>query len=210
MKTIGRRKMKRPIVALVLMLLLPSPVLAVAYEPATFSDDGVVVTVNIEAGTPWSAPFTESVNISIGVAPTIAGLQQVNITSLYLIVNLEDADGSDYRIIAAEQVTNSPLATGTSFANYSAELLLSGTTNGLNCYFAIEVSGNYRNATFEDFYQALSPENFVGPFVISASIESPIVWVGLIVLGISTVVCIGGVFGVKKSRKRSRRRSLSD
>ncbi|MFW9920694.1 MAG: hypothetical protein ACFFED_13905 [Candidatus Thorarchaeota archaeon] len=202
--------MKRSFVALLLVLLLPTPVLGVTFDPTTYVDDGVAVTVYIQANTPWSAPFNEIVNVSVGVAPLAAAILEVNITSIELIVASEEADGSDFLIIDSADRSGTPLATGTSYANYSTSLQLSGTSHGLDCYFAIMVSGNYGNGTYQDFFQALSPDTLAGPFIISASIQSPIVWVGLIILGVSGVIFVAGIYGVKKSRKRSRRRHLED
>ncbi len=202
--------MKKLVVLLLTLLLLPTPVMGVSYSPVSFTSDGVEVIVSIQADTPWSAPFSESVNLSIGVTPLIDNTLGVNITSISLIVNSEEADGTGYTVIDADDESGTPLTMGVSYANYSTQLGLSGTGHGLVCYFAVVVTGSYRNGTHQEFFQALSPDNLVGPFVISASLESPIVWVGLIVLAIFGVIFIAGMYGVKKSRKRSSRRRLED
>lgn len=202
--------MKRLVIVPLIILLLPMPILATTYEPTTYTNDGIAVTVSLQADTPWSAPFNEVVNVTIGVAPLAESVQEVNITSISVIVNSKEADGSDYLIIAAEENTGTPLATGTSYANYSIEMTLAGVSHGLECYFALMVTGNYKNATYQEFFQSLSPDALIGPFVVSASIQSPIVWVGLIVLAVAGLVFVAGIYGVKKSRKRSRRRRLED
>lgn len=202
--------MKRIICLLCLLLLLPIPSNAVVFENASFVSAGVEVFVDIEASTPWSAPFSQHVNLTLSVVPQMQSVSEVNITSISLIVNREEADGSGYSLIAADTDSGTPLATGNEYANYSKQLTLSSSTGGLNCYFAILVSGIYSNVTNQEYFQALSPENLVGPFAISISIISPQSWVGLIVIAISTVVFAAGIYGVKKSRTRAKRHSLLD
>ncbi|MDF1541293.1 MAG: hypothetical protein P1Q69_20515 [Candidatus Thorarchaeota archaeon] len=202
--------MKRVMGILVLLLLLPIPASAVVYETVSFETDGVIVFVDVEANTPWASPFTENVNLSISVVPQIENSVQINITSVSLILYSMDADQTGYNLIAAEVKSGAPLASGVDQANYTHEFAMTGTSGGLDCFFAILVNGAYSNVTARHVFQALSAENLVGPFAIATGIASPQAWVGLIVIGISTIVMIAGVYGVKMSRTRSRRKTLLD
>ena len=202
--------MKRIMGILVLLLFLPIPTSAVIYETASYENDGVMVYVDVQANTPWTSPFVEKANLTISVVPQIDNSAQINITSVSLIVNRMEVDESGYSLVSAEVITDSPLATGVDHANYTHEFTMSGTSGGLDCYFAILVTGVYSNITDQHFFQALSPENLVGPFIIYVGIASPIAYVGLIVIGLAGIIFIAGVYGVKKSRKRTRRKSLLD
>ncbi len=202
--------MKRVSVVFLILLVMPVPMSSIRYEPVSYSDDGVRVFVTVEANTPWTAPFNEKVNVTISVEPLIDQMTQVNITRIDVILNKVEADQSDYILMAADEVSGTPITTGVTFANFTSEFNFASTDSGTECYFAVMVSGAYRNATHIAFFQALSPENLVGPFVVTPSIESPIVWVGLIVMAIAGVIFAAGIYGVKKSRKRSTRKRLSD
>ncbi len=202
--------MKRVICLLTILLLIPTPISAVVFETASYIDSGVQVDVSIEASTPWSAPFTEDVNVTIGVTPMSEGVTQTNITSVSLVLYRVEADASGFFLIAADEATSSPLVQGGSTANYTHKFTLSGTAGGLECYFSLLVRGSFGNASTREIYQALSPEDFVGPFVVSTGISSPVALVGLLVIGLSTVVFIAGIYGVKRSRTRRRRKSLME
>ncbi len=198
---------------LLLIILLFTPMM-VPFETAApvvvYTSDNVEVSVDLIAAIPWTAPFEEEVNLTIGVFPLVNNVIHVNITSVNIIVYREEADQSGYRLITAKDHQGTPLAEGTTFANYTDTFLLSGTDYGTDCYFALLVEGYYYNATHLEFYQALSDENLIGPFVIGSSIHTPVAYVGLIVLAIAGVVFIAGVYGIKKSRSRSTRKSLMD
>lgn len=202
--------MKRALAVLIMLLVMPAPSAAYQYEPVSYEDGGVSVTVSIQATTSWIAPFTETVNVSVLAVPLAEGVVGVNITALSLIVNSEQADQSGFILIAAAEKTGSPLATGETAANYSTSMSVNSDKNGQTCFFAVLVAGAYSNVTTQEYFQAASPDNLVGPFTISASVASPIVWVGLIVVSIFMVVFVAGMYGVKKSRKRSRRHRLEE
>jgi hypothetical protein len=203
-------KVKRACVLLCLVLLFPVPVQAVVYEPASYLNDGVVVNVSLQAATPWTAPFVEAVEMNVSVVPAAMNLIHVNITRVSIIVNRADPDELEYSLIAAEEKSGSPLSSGVAYANYTGSFEINGQLNGLECYFAIIVSGSYFNTTGAYYFQAMSPENLVGPFTIGSSLATPTNLVGLAVIGISSLICVAGVFGVKRSRTRVRRKSLLD
>ena len=150
--------MKQIIPLILLVLLLPVPTAAFAYNPVSYSSEGVTVTVNLNANEAWSAPFTETVNVSIGVTPEASSVLSVNITSVSVIINRKEADQTGYLLMDLDDKTGSPLASGVSFANYSNQFTLRGTESGTECYFAIMVSGSYSNGTHSEYFQALSPD----------------------------------------------------
>ena len=61
-------------VALILVLLLPL-VCGVEYETVEYIDGCIGVSVQISADTPWVAPFSESVSISVNVTPLASAVQ---------------------------------------------------------------------------------------------------------------------------------------
>ncbi len=203
-------KMKRVICLLAILLLVPIPTSAVVFDSVSYVSSEVQVDVEIQATTPWSSPFTESVNVSIGVVPQINGVTQTNITSVSIILYRVEVDDTGYILITAEEEMGTPLVEGESYANYTNEFILSGASGGLNCFFSILVRGTYSNVTTRQTFQALSQEDLVGPFAIATGISSPVFYVGLIVIAVSTIVIAAGVYGVKKSRTRIKRRSLMD
>ncbi|MHA2424233.1 MAG: hypothetical protein ACXAEF_05565 [Candidatus Thorarchaeota archaeon] len=203
--------MKRNIICLLtILLLIPTPTSALVYDSVSYTSSDVQVDVVIEAGTQWSSPFTENVNVTIGVVPMFTGITETNITSVTLVLYRVEVDASGYFLIAAEEETGTPLVEGGAYANYSNEFSLTGNAGGLQCYFSLLVRGTFGNATSLQSYQALSQEDLVGPFAITTGIGSPVAWVGLIVIGVSSLVFIAGVYGVKRSRTRRRRKSLMD
>ncbi|MHA1909157.1 MAG: hypothetical protein ACW98Y_17815, partial [Candidatus Thorarchaeota archaeon] len=202
--------MRRIICLLAILLLIPTPTSAVAFDSVSYVSSDVRVDVQMEANTPWSSPFTESVNVTIGVTPLLSGITQTNITSVSLVLHRVEVDDTGYFLISLEEDTGTPLVEGESYANYTNEFSLTGAAGGLECYFSLLVRGVFSNATFQKNFQALGEENLVGPFVISTGISSPVAWVGLIVIAVSSVVFVAGVYGVKASRTRKRRRTLMD
>ena len=189
---------------------MPAPTSAVVFDSVSFVSSGVQVDVQIEANTPWRSPFTESVNVSIGVTPQISGVVQTNITGVSIILHRLEVDETGYLLITAEEEMDSPLVEGGTSANYTNEFILSGASGGLECYFSILIRGVYSNVTTRQSFQALSQENLIGPFAIATDISSPVAWVGLIVIAVSSIIFAAGVYGVKKSRTHRRRRSLMD
>jgi hypothetical protein len=202
--------MNRALAVLIMLLVMPAPSAAYQYEPVSYVNSGVSITVSIRAKTSWTAPFAEAVNVSVIATPLVDGVVGVNITSVSIIVNSEQADQSSFILIAAAEETGSPLATGDTSANYSTSMQIVGDKNGQTCFFAVLVAGAYSNVTVQEYFQSASPDNLVGPFTILASVASPIVWVGLIVVSIFMVVFVAGMYGVKKSRKRTRRHHLEE
>jgi FlaG/FlaF family flagellin (archaellin) len=194
-------------VALILVLLLPS-VSGVEYEAVEYIDGSMRVSVQISADTPWVAPFSESVSISVNVTPPGSAVQEVNVSRISLIVNRLEADQSGYVLVSAENVQGSPLATGLENTTYKTNLTLSGDKYGDNCYFALLVAGSYRNGTELHYFEAVSPDDLIGPFSISASIVTPQVWVGIVVLLGAFAFFACGAYGVKKSRSEKKRSKL--
>ena len=203
--------LKRGVLGIFLVILfIVTPVGAVSYEQVSFVDDNVEVFVKISADTPWSSPFSEIVNISIDVVPQDLNVLQVNISRVSLIVNRAEADQSGFVLITLEYETNVNIVSANEYANYTNTFTVSAASTGMDCYFTILVEGSYYNGTHQTFFQSLAPDDLVGPFLISSSIATPTVWVGLLVLAVAGFIFIGGIFGVKKSRSRVRRKSLMD
>ena len=194
-------------VALILVLLLPLAS-GVEYEAVEYTDGSMRVSLQISADTPWVAPFSESVSISVNVTPLASAVQEVNVSRISLIVNRLEADQSGYVLVSAENVQGSPLATGLENVSYQRNLTLSGAKYGDNCYFALLVAGSYQNGTELHYFEAASSDDLIGPFSISASIVTPQVWVGIIVLIGAFAFFACGAYGVKKARSEKKKPKL--
>ena len=203
--------MKRGVFGIgLLLLVIATPVAGVSYDRVSFIDGDTEFFVGITANTPWRSPFSDTVNVSVDVVPNIDNVLSVNITRVTLIVHRAEADASGYVLIALEKDDSANIVSTNPYANYTNSFSVSSSATGMDCYFKLVVEGSYGNGTHLFNFQSESPDDLVGPFTISASIETPTVWVGLLVFGVSGLVFIAGMYGVKKSRSRVRRKSLLD
>lgn len=194
----------------IIVLFVFTQVGAVSYERVSYVNDNVEVFVEITANTPWSSPYSETVNVSIDVVPNIENVLGVNITSMTLIVHRAEPDGSSYILINIEKDDSANIVSPNPYANYTNSFTVSERSTGTECYFKLVVEGRYGNGTHFFDFQSMSPDDLVGPFAISPSITTPTVWVGLLVLGVAGIIFIAGIKGIKKSRSRVRRKSLLD
>ncbi len=194
-------------IALMLLLILPSAS-GVEYETKEFIDDSIRVSVQLAADTPWVAPFSETVSIAVNVSPMSSALQQVNVSRISIVVNRLETDQSGYVLVSAENVQGSPLKTGIESASYQTNITMIGDKFGESCYFALLIAGSYLNGTALHYFEAASPEDLIGPFSISASIATPQVWVGIIVLAGAFAFFACAAYGVKKSRSQKKKTKL--
>ncbi|MHA1930181.1 MAG: hypothetical protein ACTSV2_16540 [Candidatus Thorarchaeota archaeon] len=203
--------MKRGVFVIgLLLLVIATPVSGVTYDRVSYISGDTEIFVEITANTPWRSPFSETVNVSVDVVPTIENVLGVNITRVTLIVLRAEADSSGYNLITLETDNQAHIVSNNPYANYTNSFSVSESKTGTDCYLALVVEGNYENGTHNFNYQAQSPDNLVGPFEISASMATPTVWVGLLAFGIASLVFIAGMYGIKKSKSRVRRKSLLD
>ncbi|MHA1902347.1 MAG: hypothetical protein ACXADL_02860 [Candidatus Thorarchaeota archaeon] len=202
---------RKSLLAILVVFVLITPVSAVSFERTSFIHDGVEVFVEISADVPWSSPFTANeANLTLSVVPQTSNVSHVNISEVSLIVNKYDSSDDTYQLISAESNFGSPLVTGNAFVNYSTTFEVTGNSAGAESYFALLVVGNYRNGSSVTYFQAVSQEGLIGPFAIRSSLQSPIVYVGILLFVFFTFVIIAGLYGVKKSRSPVRRRRLLD
>lgn len=207
-KKVGVTLPKRiALMAVVLLLLLPVSS-GMDYEAVEYTDDSINVSVQASASTPWVAPFSEQVELTVNVTPLTSAVQEVNLSRISLIVNKLEADESGYVLVSAENIQDSPLATGVNHVTYQANLTVGGDKYGDNCYFALLIAGSYYNSTELHYFEAASPDNLIGPFSISASLVTPQVWVGIIVLAGAFAFFACGAYGVKTSRSPKKNSKL--
>ncbi len=77
--------------------------------------------------------------------------------------------------------------------------------------FAVEVAGTYSNGTDNFDSQAISPDDFIGPFSIMPSLASPVPQIGLVIVVVFVIVVMVGTIGVKKPKAPPvRRKTLLD
>ena len=186
------------------LLLMP----ATQFQPVTYSDEGVTVTVSIEADTPWVTPFNETVNLSIGVAPIQENITQVNITRVSLFVHTSEVDSTDLVLAAIRDYEASPITTGASSAEMTHAFRMKGSQSGKESYFSLAVQGAYRNETGAYSFHALSSETLVGPFEIARGIQSVQSIVGIAVAAASTILIAVAIVLFRRSQKPKRRKTL--
>ena len=203
--------LKRGVFAIgLLLMVIATPVAGETYERVSYISGDNEIFVEITADTPWTSPFSETVNVSIDVVPTIENVIGVNLTRVTLIVHRAEADGSGYALISLEKDDPVNIVSNNPYANYTHIFSVSESSTGVDCYFALLVEGSYGNGTHHFNFQSSSPDNLVGPFEITASMSTPTVWVGLLAFGIASLVFMAGMYGIKKSKSRVRRKSLLD
>jgi len=186
--------------ASILIFLVVVPCSAADYGPASFTSDGVTIIAGVTAGTPWESPFAKEVVLTVGVTPQLSGVTQVNVTEVSISINRYDSSSATFILVAARSKAFPSPVTGSDHANFTSSLLLSGTTSGAECYFALAVSGDYTNGTDVIHFLSTSSENLIGPFVISVGAASPLFIVGLAMMGLFSAVMVLGVLAVKKSQ----------
>ncbi len=189
---------------LVSLLMLVPFVSAAAYGPASFADGGIQVDVRILASTPWQSPFTEPVNVSLGIIPQTDGVSEVNVSQVIISVHRVESD-STFTLVAADATDFENASFTGAFANITVDTSLSGSLSGVECYFAVYVSGTFWNGTDVVNYEAASEEDFIGPFSITPSTQSAQFLVGIALMGLSALIMTAGIWGVKKSRSERRR-----
>ncbi len=192
--------MKKVWLSVILLMILMTPVRATSYAPVTFEGDGVRVIVILTANTPWSSPFSEHVSVNLTVEPLADGVIQTNISSVVIGVNHRTTPGSGFLLMAVDSKQLSPPVTGTTAATFSGTFTLSGNTAGDDCYFAISVAGVYVNGSGTYHYETTSNESLIGPFIVSATIGTPQVLVGLVFTLVFIAVIVLGAIGVRRSR----------
>lgn len=186
------------------LLLMP----ATQFDPVTYSDDGVSVTVSIEADTPWVTPFNETVNVSIGVTPLQENITEVNITRVALFVHTSEVDSTDLVLAAIRDYEASPIAAGSSSAEMSRIFRLTGSQSGKESYFSLAVHGAYRNESGVFSFHAFSSETLVGPFEIGRGIQSIQSIVGIAVAAASTILIAVAIVLFRRSQKPRRKKTL--
>ncbi len=192
------------------LLVFPMTVSAVTYAPSTFADDGVQVDVEIESPERWNAPFEEDVNVTLGITPQASVYVNISVTQVVVALQEQEADGS-YTLLAADSYSPPSPVTGIDHVNLTHEFVLTGSGNGLECYFSLTVVGYYYNETGITPFSASSPNDLVGPLTVIPGISSPQSLVGIVVIAAFVVVFVLGAYGVKKSRSTYRGRdSLTD
>ncbi len=187
------------------LLVFPVTLLAIVFDPSTFADDGVQVDVEIESPERWNAPFEEEVNVALGITPQVSVYVNISVTQVVVALQKREADGS-YTLLAADSYSPPSPITGIAHVNLTNDFVLSGSGNGLECYFSVTVVGYYYNETGITPFSASSPDDLIGPLTVIPGISSPQSWVGIIVITAFVVVFVLGAYGVKKSRSPSRRR----
>jgi len=192
--------MKRAIVVSTLFLLLVVPSTGIVFGPVSYYADSVKVTVQLTADTPWQSPFTEGVEISLGIAPLSDNITQVNITEVIVSVHSYDSGSGSFSLVCAGSREFSTPVMGVTTANVTTSFLLLGMGTGADCYFSLAVSGAYKNSTGVFSFQSRSSENLLGPFAISLGITSPLFIVGIVMMALFAVVLVLGLIGIKKSR----------
>lgn len=189
---------------LVSLLILTPSVSAVTYGPVSFVDDGIQVDVRILASTPWQSPFTEPVNVTLGIVPQADDVTQVSVSRVIVSVHRTESDNS-FTLIAAHSTDYENESFAGPVANITVDTYLSGSLSGGVCHFAVYVSGTFWNGTGTVNYEAASKENFIGPFSIAPSVSSPQSLVGIALMGLSALILTAGIWGVKKSRAERRK-----
>lgn len=204
--------MKRfSVIAVVLLMFMALHVPATDYEIASFTEDGVHVDVQITADTPWFSPIIGTVDLNLGVVPLAENVIAVNVTQVIVTVHRKDTSGVGYSLVGAESVEISPAAHGTAHANISETLFISVSQSGAECYFAVSLTGLYSNGTHVSMFSIISPEDIVGPFIISDGLFSPKVIVGIAISVVSVIVIVAGVRLARKNQgQRKRKRLLED
>lgn len=196
------------VVYALVLLILPGTALAATYGPTSYTADGVQVFVQIEGPETWTSPFGEDVEVELGVTPFDSTYVNVSVTQVVIALQSRETGGS-YSLLAADTFLPSSPATGAIHVNLTREFFLSGSGNGLECYFSLTVVGYYHNGTGSTAFSASSPDNLVGPFIVLPSISSPQSLVGIVAIAAFVLVVVLGAYGVKRSRSTSgRRKSL--
>ena len=202
--------MKRVLVFLVILSLVVTPVSAVDFPTSTTTEQGVRLYASVSADTPWQAPFIETVTLKLSIEPEDADTQNVTITNVLISLHAKNPTGSGFSLLdATSRIFTEPLI-GNEYLNYTDEFTLDSALTGENCYFGVAVQGAYFNSTHQIQYFIASNESFIGPFLILASLATPIVYVGILFAGIFTLVLFVGIVIVKRSRSISKRRRLMD
>ncbi|MFO7835214.1 MAG: hypothetical protein R6V83_01045 [Candidatus Thorarchaeota archaeon] len=186
------------------LVILP----ATQFEPVTYSDDGVSVSVSIETETPWITPFDEFVNVSVQVVPGEENVSQTNITRVSLFVHTSEGDSGDLVLAATSNYEESPIASGESSADVNYTFRMKGSQSGSESYFSLSVQGSYRNESGIYPYHALSSETLIGPFRITRGIYSIQSLVGIAVAAVSTILIAIAIIAFRRSQKPKRRKTL--
>ncbi|MHA1772483.1 MAG: hypothetical protein ACTSYL_12710 [Candidatus Thorarchaeota archaeon] len=188
-------------VLLVILLLsvFISPVSAVTYPPATFTESDTSVTLRLSTADLIASPFDIDVHANITVEPVREDIAQINVTSITLMITKDNGD-NNFGLLAADTVTFSHGQVGTKSVNITTDFALSGTGTGTRCFFALSVDGVFTNSTGNYTFRAVSSEDLVGPFNIAPGLSSPITQVGIVVIVISVICIAAGSYGVKKAK----------
>jgi hypothetical protein len=200
---------KRLIPFFILLLITVQPATAIIFEGASYAQDGVRVTAVVQAEVPWESPFTEAVNLTLTVTPLDENVINVTISTVSFTVHAEEP-GEGYLLLASRTHNYAEPILGVSNATSSIMLEVSGSGTGEACYYGISVEGTFANSTGIFSYSTVSPENLVGPYVISLSVLSPQFLVGLGFIIFFLVITAVGVKVVRRIRKTPERRSLLD
>ncbi|MGV9170140.1 MAG: hypothetical protein ACOC38_09405 [Promethearchaeia archaeon] len=186
------------------LVILP----ATQFEPVTYSDDGVSVSVSIETETPWITPFDETVNVSVQVVPEEENVSQTNITRVSLFVHTSEGDSGDLVLAATSDHEDSPIVSGESSVDVNHTFRMKGSQSGSESYFSLSVQGSYRNESGIYPYHALSSETLVGPFRITRGIYSIQSLVGIAVAAVSTILIAIAIIAFRSSQKPKRKKTL--
>ena len=199
--------MKRLLPLLIALLLVAHPVSAVTFGSASYTQDDVRVSAVVQADFPWESPFTQTINLSLAVELQLENITGVSITEVLVSIHAQEPSGNYLLLSSKNHVFLEPV-TDEINATTNLSLELSGTGTGDVCYFGISVEGSYSNSTGTYAYSTLSPENLVGPFVITLSIASPQFLVGLGFIIFFLVITGVGVTAVRRMRTSPGRRPL--
>ncbi len=201
--------MRRFIPVIILLLISAQPVAGITFESASYIQNDVRVTAVVQADVPWASPFRENVNLTVTVTPQYESIINVTISVISITLHIEEP-GEGYLLAASKTHSYVDPILGVTNATSSLTLEISGSGTGEGCFFGISVEGSFTNSTGTFSYSTESPENLVGPFVISLSVLSPQFLVGLGFIIFFIVITAIGVKVARRIRTTPERRSLLD
>ncbi|NHJ14291.1 MAG: hypothetical protein EAX95_11480 [Candidatus Thorarchaeota archaeon] len=199
--------MRRLLIILVLSLLFVQPTSAYAFNPASYTQNGLQIVASVEAALHWESPFNEEINISVTVISQLENITETTLSDVLVTVHSTNT-GEGYLLLASKTYSLPSPVVGSENVSTLATLSISGSGTGDVCYFGISVEGTFTNATGTYGFSTISPENLIGPFGISLSITSPQFLVGLGFIIFFLVVTAVGVTAARRTRIKPRRRPL--
>ncbi|NWF95797.1 MAG: hypothetical protein HXY34_06610 [Candidatus Thorarchaeota archaeon] len=190
-------------------LIICVPVRAIEFPVASYTDDWIVVDVHLSAPDHVETSIPINVTVVIGLVPLSSGVTQINITEVAISIHRAEKGGGF--TLAGIGVDRTLETFNHDHANISRVIRMTATLSGMVCYFAVSVSGTYRNGTDSSLFSCSSNENLIGPFSVYQGLTSPQSLVGLAMTVVFIAAIVLGACGIRKSRRGTRqRRSLLD